>query len=81
MIKAITPSPRKGIGVTSRRPGPGLNPLKGDVAPNLPALRGTLAPSGQGGGQSFRIMARKMPSLRLIVTGYLDTSIEKKLGF
>lgn len=30
---------------------------------------------------SFRIMARKMPSLKLIVTGYLDTSIEKRLRF
>jgi hypothetical protein len=32
MIKSITPSPREGIGVTGRRPGPELNPLKGDVA-------------------------------------------------
>jgi len=32
----ITPSPRKGIGVTGRRPGPGLN--EADVAPNLPTL-------------------------------------------
>jgi len=32
----ITPSPRKGIGVTGRRPSPGLNKL--DVAPNLPTL-------------------------------------------
>jgi len=34
--KAITPSPRKGIGVTGRRPDPGLN--EKDVALNLPAL-------------------------------------------
>jgi len=33
---SITPSPRKGIGVMGRRPGPGLN--KPDVAPNLPTL-------------------------------------------
>jgi len=33
---SITPSPRKGIGVMGRRPGPGLN--EADVAPNLPAL-------------------------------------------
>jgi len=37
---SITPSPRKGIGVMGRRPGPGLNP---DVAPNLSALAGTPA--------------------------------------
>jgi len=45
LVKAstITPSPLSGIGVTGRRPGPGLN--KPDVAPNLPALAraGTLA--------------------------------------
>jgi len=43
LAKAITPSPLAGIGVTGRRPGPGLN--KKDVAPNLPALAmaGTLA--------------------------------------
>jgi len=41
LAKAITPSPREGIGVTGRRPGPGLNKL--DVAPNLPTLTsGTL---------------------------------------
>jgi len=33
---SITPSPRKGIGVTGWRPSPGLN--EADVAPNLPAL-------------------------------------------
>jgi len=33
---SITPSPRKGVGVMSRRPGSGLN--EENVAPNLPAL-------------------------------------------
>jgi len=33
---SITPSPREGIGVMGRRPGPGLN--KTDAAPNLPTL-------------------------------------------
>jgi len=37
---SITPSPRKGIGVMGRRPGPGPNL---DVAPNLSALAGTSA--------------------------------------
>ena len=41
-VETITPSPRKGIGVTGRRPSPGLNP-HGDVVLNLPALAGTLA--------------------------------------
>jgi len=38
LVKAstITPSPRKGIGVTGWKPSPGLN--KPDVAPNLPTL-------------------------------------------
>jgi len=36
LVKAITPSPLVGIGVTGWRPGPGLNKL--DVAPNLPTL-------------------------------------------
>jgi len=36
LVKAITPSPREGIGVMGWRPSPGLN--KKDVAPNLPAL-------------------------------------------
>jgi len=42
MIRLITPSPSKrGVRVTGRRPGLGLNPAKaGNVAPNLPALRG-----------------------------------------
>jgi len=40
---SITPSPRKGIGVTGWRPSPGLN--EAGAAPNLPALAraGTLA--------------------------------------
>ena len=47
----ITPSPERGRGN-----GPETRPRakpseRGDVAPNLPALAGTLAPSGQGGGQ------------------------------
>jgi len=46
LAKAITPSPRKGIGVTGWKPSPGLN--KPDVAPNLPTLAraGTLALQG-----------------------------------
>jgi len=36
LAKAITPSPLAGIGVTGRRPSPGLN--KTGAAPNLPAL-------------------------------------------
>ena len=36
-VETITPSPRKGIGVTGWRPSPGLNP-HGDVVLNLPAL-------------------------------------------
>ena len=44
MIISIAPSPlKRGIGVTGRRPDPGLNPPRGDVAPNLPTLSGTLA--------------------------------------
>jgi len=34
MKKSITPSPRKGIGVTGGTPRLGLNP-QGDVTPNL----------------------------------------------
>jgi len=54
LVKAssITPSPPLGIGVTGRRPGPGLN--KTDVAPNLPTLKGDNPhPLGRGGGQCF----------------------------
>jgi len=43
LAKAITPSPRKGIGVTGRRPSPGLNKL--DVAPNLPTLTRAITPT------------------------------------
>ncbi len=42
MIRPITPESleERGRG-NGRRPGPGLNPAKaGNVAPNLPALRG-----------------------------------------
>jgi len=40
MIKAITLSPfSRGIGIMSRRPGPGLNSPRGDVA-QTPALIG-----------------------------------------
>jgi len=50
---SITPSPRKGIGVTGWKPSPGLN--KADVAPNLPALKGENPhPLGWGGGQLHR---------------------------
>jgi len=47
MIKSITPSPREGIGVTGRRPGPELNPLKGDVA-QLPRSRVQRSPRPSG---------------------------------
>jgi len=43
LAKAITPSPRKGIGVTGRRPGPGVN--EADVAPNLPTLTRAITPT------------------------------------
>lgn len=43
--KSIAPSPAlSGVGVTRLRPGAGLNPaFAGNVAPNLPAPKGTLA--------------------------------------
>jgi len=49
----ITPSPERGRGN-----GPETRPRaepseRGDVAPNLPALAGTLTPSGRGGGQIY----------------------------
>jgi len=37
-MDSITPSPREGIGVMGRRPGPGVN--EADVTPNLPTLKG-----------------------------------------
>jgi len=47
ILKKILHNPessRRGrIGVMGRRPGPGVNPKKGDVRPNLPALAGTPA--------------------------------------
>jgi putative transposase len=45
LMTPITPSPERGRG-NGRRPGPGLNPQRGDVIPNLPAPAGTLAPQG-----------------------------------
>jgi len=49
MVKAIASSPQEEIGVTGWRPGPGLNPLKGDVAQTSP-LKVSLRPLGRGGG-------------------------------
>jgi hypothetical protein len=55
MIKSITPSPREGIGVTGRRPGPELNPLKGDVAQLPPLLSAEEPPPFRArGGLSHR---------------------------
>lgn|GEM_PF-7044246 len=44
VVKSIAPSLRRGIGVMGRRPAPGLNPPRGDVAQ-------TPSPRGQGKGQ------------------------------
>jgi len=46
-MDSITPSPREGIGVMGRRPGPGVNET--DVAPNLPTLTRARTLALQGG--------------------------------
>jgi len=47
-FKPITPSPERGRGKGPKtRPG-----ATGKVAPNPPALKGTPAPLGRGGGQT-----------------------------
>jgi len=52
ILTTITPSPERGRG-NGPETRPGIeSPFRGYVAPNLPTLAGTLAPSGRGGGQS-----------------------------
>jgi len=59
LTKAITPSPREGIGVTGRRPGPGVNET--DVPPNLPTLTRARTLALQG-GEEVRTILSSIPA-------------------